>query len=299
MRFLAAMVVLSMIAASTAGAHDALEVKGSSVHARTGPGLGHRVLGHVHDGEVYAITGRQGEWYRFQHTNGDAWAHERLVRPVPAPILEVIGAHANVRAGPGSRFRDVGDLSMGARVAVRATRGEWRQLCYGGRAAWVHASLLGPVGTIASGGRPRSAAGFIQLPASGTGFYSYAAPDRRWGTPSLVYGLERIARRWARQHPDAPPMGVGDLSLEDGGDISGHGSHEEGRDVDVRLMPRGPDRIVVNRFSARYSRIRTRSLIRMFHDELSTDVIFFNDRQVPGTRRWPRHDDHFHVRVHP
>lgn len=302
MRFHAASIIFVLATATTgaaARAHDGLEILGTKVNARVGPGTNHRKLGHVHEGEVYALTGRQGEWYRFQHTNGEAWAHERMVRPTTTPVLQVTATHLNVRTGPASRYRDIGDLSMGARVAVRGTSGEWKKIYYGGRAAWVHERFLGPVGSIASGGRPRSAAGFIQLPASGPGFYSYRAASRRWGTPSMVYGIERIGRRWARQHPDAPRIGVGDISLENGGDISGHSSHEEGVDVDVRLMPKGAAEIVVNRFSARYSRTRTASLIRLFKQELPETLTLFNDRSIPGTRRWRNHDDHFHMRIRP
>lgn len=299
MRLLVASIIIVGLGAATtaARADDGLEIVGTRVNVRTGPGPSYRALGHVHEGEVYALAGRQGEWYRFQHTNGEAWSHESLVRTTPSPILEVTAQHVNVRTGPASRYRDIGDLSMGARVAVRGTSGEWKKIYYGGRAAWVHGQFLGAVGSIASGGRPRSAAGFIQLPASGPGFYSYAVPGRRWGTPSMVYGLERIGRAWVHRNPSAPRIGVGDLSLENGGDITGHASHEKGVDVDVRLMPKGPDEIVVTRFWSTYSRVRTAALIRIFKDELPTTLTLFNDRSVPGTIRWPNHDNHFHVRI--
>lgn len=54
----------------------------------------------------------------------------------------------------------------------------------------------------------------------------------RWGLPHLVGLLERSAARVSKRFPGSV-LGVGDLSRRGGGDVSGHHSHESGRDVDV------------------------------------------------------------------
>lgn len=53
-----------------------------------------------------------------------------------------------------------------------------------------------------------------------------------WGLPRLVGMLERAAKRVNRLH-DGSVLVVGDLSQRAGGEISGHKSHESGRDADV------------------------------------------------------------------
>jgi penicillin-insensitive murein endopeptidase len=55
---------------------------------------------------------------------------------------------------------------------------------------------------------------------------------RFFGTPSLVGLLERAAASVTQQHGPAR-LNVGELSQEGGGDVIGHRSHENGRDVDV------------------------------------------------------------------
>ena len=63
---------------------------------------------------------------------------------------------------------------------------------------------------------------------------------RRWGTDDLVRTTLRILREFRGEHPKAPRVGVGDLSLEQGGDFGpevsggiGHASHQNGLDIDV------------------------------------------------------------------
>jgi murein endopeptidase len=88
----------------------------------------------------------------------------------------------------------------------------------------------------------------VQLPAQGNAYFTWDPvlkrqpnPDwRRWGTDELVRTTLRVLRGFHRDHPDAPRVGVGDLSLPDGGYFGpevgggvGHGTHQNGLDVDV------------------------------------------------------------------
>jgi penicillin-insensitive murein endopeptidase len=59
--------------------------------------------------------------------------------------------------------------------------------------------------------------------------------DRRWGLPELVGMLERSAAK-VRKKFAGSVLRVGDLSRRGGGDVSGHHSHESGRDVDVAFF---------------------------------------------------------------
>jgi penicillin-insensitive murein endopeptidase len=60
----------------------------------------------------------------------------------------------------------------------------------------------------------------------------FTEDDRHYGTPGLVGLLRRAARKVAQAHGPAR-LNVGELSQEGGGDVVGHRSHENGRDVDV------------------------------------------------------------------
>jgi penicillin-insensitive murein endopeptidase len=56
--------------------------------------------------------------------------------------------------------------------------------------------------------------------------------DRSYGHPSLVLMLQRSAKAVAKARPGSVLL-VGDLSSQAGGPLSGHHSHQSGRDADV------------------------------------------------------------------
>jgi penicillin-insensitive murein DD-endopeptidase len=56
--------------------------------------------------------------------------------------------------------------------------------------------------------------------------------DRAYGHPALVLMLKRSAHQVARGAPGSVML-VGDLSSREGGPLSGHTSHQSGRDADV------------------------------------------------------------------
>jgi peptidoglycan hydrolase-like protein with peptidoglycan-binding domain len=139
-----------------------------------------------------------------------------------------------------------------------------------------------------------------QLPASGTGFYSYAPSSRRYGIAETIRALQQLSSTWAAGHPSGPRIGFGDISLQGGGPISGHASHQKGVDVDVRLMRNdGREEPTVYQ-SANYSRALTQQLIDLIRANgvLRVQYIFFNDPQARGVSKWPNHDNHLHVRFY-
>jgi len=77
--------------------------------------------------------------------------------------------------------------------------------------------------------------GAWRLPSSGAG-YQIPAPwrerTRNFGTRVLVWLIKDAARAVDSAFPGSV-LGVADMSAEEGGKISGHKSHQSGRDVDL------------------------------------------------------------------
>ena len=88
----------------------------------------------------------------------------------------------------------------------------------------------------------------VRFPAEGKSFFTWdpirrSRPDRtwrRWATDDVVRTTLGVLRAFARAHPTAPRVGVGDLSVRGGGDFGpevgggiGHATHQNGLDVDV------------------------------------------------------------------
>jgi len=76
--------------------------------------------------------------------------------------------------------------------------------------------------------------GGASLPLYGDGylFNPHRDPQRRFGTVELVQSLVRAAWSVEQAFPGGALM-INDISLPGGGDITGHASHRNGRDVDV------------------------------------------------------------------
>jgi uncharacterized protein YraI len=281
-------------------AHDTLKVTATTLNVRTGPGTTYAVVGEVHAGEIYVQMATSGSWRKIWFNDQMRWIHGSYVAVVDAAHMTVTAATLNVRSGPGAGYSIVGAAPKDSWWVVAASSGAWRKVYFGGAARWMHGDYLS-TGAAAPPPPPVNAAGFIQLSASGPGFYAYSSGDRRWGLPSMVYGLQTAASGWKSAHPTYPRIGVGDISLEFGGPISGHVSHQVGKDVDIRPVrtdAEGPTTI----FQSNYSSARTKDLITdHVKPTFNVNVIFFNDPAIEGplgyVQPWPNHDNHFHLRI--
>ena len=153
-----------------------------------------------------------------------------------------------------------------------------------------------------------SLTGAVRLPAEGPGYYTYnpatqEAPggdDRTWGTAMLVREIRAVAKWWAAAHPNAPRLGIGDLSRQAGGaftgPIVGHASHQNGLDVNIRLVRRdGAERAVD---PSTYDRALTQRLVNRFIAAGATHIFVGPSLDLHGSvvMAWPAHDDHLHIR---
>ncbi|MGK7929647.1 MAG: penicillin-insensitive murein endopeptidase [Spirulina sp.] len=138
-----------------------------------------------------------------------------------------------------------------------------------------------------------------QLPKRGTGYYSYARyRDKQFGLPETIQAIEAIGEAWFQNHRRGPLIGIGNISVEGGGPVPPHKSHQKGLDIDFRPLRKDGARVAVTFKSASYSRSRTQELVNtiLTNPVLSVELIFFNDRKVKGVQHWPGHDNHLHVR---
>lgn len=59
--------------------------------------------------------------------------------------------------------------------------------------------------------------------------------ERTWGAQHVIDHLRRVVASVRQQHPHLHRLAIGDISAQRGGYISGHRSHQSGRDVDLGL----------------------------------------------------------------
>jgi murein endopeptidase len=136
---------------------------------------------------------------------------------------------------------------------------------------------------------------------------------RRYGTEKLVLTVHCVLSAYGARHPELARVGVADLSLTHGGPFYGrkygglgHGSHQNGLDVDV-LMPRKDLCECAPQSPDEVDAVHAQELIDAFvaagaQYEFVSPVLYRR-----GLIRGPRkvvvplrfHDDHIHVRIRP
>ena len=154
----------------------------------------------------------------------------------------------------------------------------------------------------------------VRLPSEDAAFFTWdpirrTTPNRWWrryGTDRLVQTLLDVLGEFQDAHPDAPRVGVGDLSRPGGGNFGrrfggrGHASHQNGLDVDV-YYPRLDRRERAPLRPTQIDRVLAQDLVDRFVDVEAQFVFVGRRTGLRGPRRVvqaiPLHDDHLHVRL--
>jgi murein endopeptidase len=153
-----------------------------------------------------------------------------------------------------------------------------------------------------------------QLPAQGSGYVTWdpilkRIPNRGWrvwGTGRLLGTVRRVLAAYARRHPDAPPVLVGDLSRPRGGDFGprfggiGHASHQNGLDVDI-YYPRVDGRLRSARRPGLVDLAAAQELVDAFVRAGAEKVFVGPSLDLGGppaiVQPLVNHDNHLHVRL--
>jgi murein endopeptidase len=149
----------------------------------------------------------------------------------------------------------------------------------------------------------------VRLPPEGKDFFTWdpvlhRVPNRasrRWGTDRLVRFLLRVIDGYAAAHPDAPRVGIGDLSRRRGGPFGPvHMTHQNGLDADV-YYPRRDRRERPPTLVSQIDRRLAQDLLDRFVAAGAKLVYVGPNTGFEGPREvvevlW-NHDNHLHVRI--
>jgi SH3-like domain-containing protein len=137
--------VLALATFTVAGpstAQEMVSISGSTVNMRAGPGTDTEVLWELQRGYPLVVVKRQGNWLEVRDFEDDrGWVARSLVGRVPHMIVKV--DRANIRSGPGSRYRVVGKAEYGELLRTLERRADWvRVRRAAGEIGWVARRLL-------------------------------------------------------------------------------------------------------------------------------------------------------------
>src|SRR5262249_25070105 len=157
--------------------------------------------------------------------------------------------------------------------------------------------------------------GGVQLASDGPHFFTWDPirkrspnrPGRRFGSGRLIQTLLRVLNGYAAAHPDAPRVGIGDLSRQYGGDFGprfgppGHASHQDGLDVDV-YYPRRDRRERAPVKPRQIDRVLAQALLDRFVSAGAEKIFVGPHTGLDGPAGIVEvlpsyHDNHMHVRL--
>jgi len=163
------------------------------------------------------------------------------------------------------------------------------------------AATVESAGSCADPAAPEVAGEFVNLPSPGTGYTSYVAGSRQWGTQDLVDCITSSGLTWYYRvmvpRFTAARIQVGDMSFQHGGAMFPHVSHKVGVDADLRPVRCDNVEGPTTWRSRNYSRRLTQTLVSILTGICDIKMIFFNDPQISGVRYCKGHDNHLHVRA--
>jgi hypothetical protein len=220
-----------------------------------------------------------------------ALAQELGDPPAPAPVAPVTPPPTVVPPAPEAPPQDANGPPPETVVPVRWRASRAAGLPYAGRL--VHG---------------------VELPESGRDYFTWdsvlkSSPSRawrRWGTDDLIRTLLEVLADYRAAHPEAPRVGIADLSRTHGGRFGanfgglGHSSHQNGLDADV-LYPR-VDGLEQRAWAPRLvDESLSQDLVNRFVAAGASQVYTGWSLHLRGPRRivvkLAHHDDHMHVRV--
>ncbi|MDF1615393.1 SH3 domain-containing protein [Desulfurivibrio dismutans] len=127
---------------SVAQAIEMVSVDRPKINMRSGPGTNHSILWELGKGYPLMIIGRQDNWLKVRDFEGDeGWVYQPLVGRTPYLVVKV--PIANIRSGPGTRYRLVGQARYGVVLHTLERGSGWVKVRHeNGLTGWMSRDLL-------------------------------------------------------------------------------------------------------------------------------------------------------------
>ena len=120
---------------------------------------------------------------------------------------------------------------------------------------------------------------------------------RHWGQPAMVRHLILVAKEWKRRHPELPRLRIGDISKFGGGPFPPHKTHQDGLSVDI--FTAGTNICHINYKNQAHTKELADIFIHFGARQILYNHKYVIDKLPKIVRKWPKHDNHFHVVVDP
>lgn len=138
------LVIASLALACLPGgvAAEMVSIRSDQVNMRSGPSTSSKALWELKKGYPLKVMSRKGAWVKVKDFENDqGWIFSQLTAKTPYHIVK--SRTANIRSGPGTQFKVIGQVSNGDLLRTQAKRTSWVQVkAEDGVKGWVSRSLL-------------------------------------------------------------------------------------------------------------------------------------------------------------
>ena len=130
-------------AALSCQAQEVVSIARATVNMRASPGMDSAVRWELSRHYPLKVLQRQGSWLKVRDFEGDVgWVATRLTSRMP--MLIVKADRANIRSGPGTRYRIMAQAKYGDLLKTKERRGRWVNvtLPHNRKSGWVARALV-------------------------------------------------------------------------------------------------------------------------------------------------------------
>lgn len=150
---------------------------------------------------------------------------------------------------------------------------------------------------------PAQALDLVEMPKPQNGEYVLSSgvgvpgKGRHWGQPEMIRHLILVAKEWKRRHPELPRLRIGDIAKFGGGPFPPHKTHQDGLSVDI--FTAGKNICHINYKNQAHTKELADIFIHFGAKQILYNHSYVIDRLPKIVRKWPKHDNHFHVVIDP
>lgn len=130
-------------AALSCQAQEMVSIARGTVNMRASPGMDGAVRWELSRHYPLKVLQRQGSWLKVRDFEGDVgWVATRLTSRMPTMIVKA--DRANIRSGPGKRYRIVAQAEYGDLLKTKERRGRWVNVAlpHKHKSGWVARALV-------------------------------------------------------------------------------------------------------------------------------------------------------------
>jgi SH3-like domain-containing protein len=123
-------------------AAEMVSIKGNTVNMRSGPSTGSQILWELERGYPLEVLNRKGDWLQVRDFENDkGWVARSLTGRTPYHIVKA--RVANIRSGPGTRYRVVGKSERYDLMRTQGAQAGWVKVqSTNGIKGWISKKLL-------------------------------------------------------------------------------------------------------------------------------------------------------------